>query len=313
MRKKLRVPTDLYYQLPPNEKISETAMTSSIISAASAGTTASSLTSSKIATTVQQHQQQQQPQQQQPQQPVLYSSLGPLSSWSFGEPMTARQGGRVVSIYTSPGEKSAPLVQLAGDGEPCLLAPYGVHPPAEGAASDRFNLELAVTHEPLKNFLAELDTFFRRIATDKCSTWFRKTLRPEEICLLQRPLVTKPTTRVPHELLRVKVPPTVRVWRVRPNNSPGSGGGGGGCWVYSTGSLEDVTSGCSCWVTVSISSLYFLPRLFGCTLTARDLLVFPQRNEAPAFPFLTTVSIMEEEEETETHATSAVIASAQEA
>ena len=266
------------------------------------GTTASSSSSSRTAINTQrQHQQQQ--------QPVLYSSLGPLSSWSFGEPMNARQGGRSVSIYSSPGEKSAPLVQLAGDGEPCLIAPYGVHPPAEGATSDRFNLELVVTHEPLKHFLSELDTFFRRIATDKCSTWFRKTLRPEEIHLLQRPLLTRPTTRVPHELLRVKVPPTVRVWRVRPNISAGNGGG----WIYSTGSLEDVTSGCSCWVTVSISSLYFLPRLFGCTLTARDLLVFPQMNESPSFPFLTTVSIIEEEEETDTHATSAVIASAQEA
>jgi len=221
--------------------------------------------------------------------PVLYSSLGPLSSWSFGEPSAARQSGRVISIYASPGEKTAPLLQLVGDGDPPLVAPYGISPPAEGSASDRSNLELSVTHEPLKAFLSGLDSFFRTVATEKCSAWFSKTLRAEEVELLQRPLLSKPTNRVPHEMLRVKVPPSVRVWRVRP-----SGEGG---WAYSLGAQEDVTRGCPCWVTVSVSSLYFLPRLFGCTLTARDILVFPVREGAPAFPFLTTVRIVEEKEE----------------
>jgi hypothetical protein len=221
--------------------------------------------------------------------PVLYSSLGPLSSWSFGEPSGARQGGRVISVYSSPGEKSPPLLQLAGDGDPCLLAPYGITPPAEGATSDRSNLELSVEHEPLKAFLSGLDAFFCAVATEKCNAWFRKSLREEEVQMLHRPLLTKRTAKVPHDLLRVKVPPSVRVWRVRP-----SAGGG---WAYGLGSLEDVVRGCSCWVTVSVSSLYFLPRLFGCTMTARDILVFPARLGAAAFPFLTMVRVVEDGED----------------
>lgn len=212
--------------------------------------------------------------------PVLYSDLGPLSSWSFSEPSTSKhQGGsgRLVSIHASPGEKAPPLVQLAGDGEPFLVAPYGLTGPSEG--SDRCNLELAVEHEPLKNFLNGLDAFFRQIATERCTAWFRKSLRPNEIESLQRPLLTNASSKCPHDLLRVKVPPSVRVWRVRSSSTGG--------WAYSQGVLEDVVRGCHCWVTVSVSSLYFLPRLFGCTLTARDILVLP--SQARAFPFLTTV------------------------
>lgn len=219
---------------------------------------------------------------------LLYSCIGPLSSWSFGEPVTTRQGGaRVVSIHSSPGEKGAPLVQLAGDGEQCLIAPYGISSPPEG--SDRANLELQVTHEPLKVFLRGLDAFFCSVAASKCESWFHKSLREEEVQMLHRPLLSKRTGRVPHDLLRVKVPPYVRVWRVRPS----SGGG----WVYSLGALEDVARGCSCWVTVSVSSLYFLPRLFGCTLTAQDILVLPMSEDTVPFPFLTTARLVDEAKE----------------
>ena len=223
--------------------------------------------------------------------PVLYSALGPLSSWSFSEPSSPRQGGRIISIHSSPGEKAAPLVQLARDGDPYLVAPYGLSPPQEGSSSDRSNLELIVDHEPLKAFLAGLDAFFRSVAADKCTAWFRKTLRPEEVQMLQRPLLSRRTAKVPHELLRVKVPPSVRVWRVRPSAAGG--------WAYGAGSLEDVARGCPCWVTVSVSSLYFLPRLFGCTLTARDVLVFPAQQGAAAFPFLTTVRLVDEADDEE--------------
>lgn len=238
--------------------------------------------------------------------PVLYSNVGSLNSWSFGEPVSARQGGRVVSIYSSPGENTAPLIQLAGDNEPCLVAPYGLKSPAEGATSNRFNLELTVTHEPLNSFLASLDAHFRDVATEKCSKWFSKTLKKEEIESLQRPLLSKATMRVPHDLLRVKVPPSVRVWRVSPSSSSSNDS----AWTYSIGSIEDVTQGCSCWITVSVSSLYFLPRLFGCTFTAQDLLIFPEPDNPSPFPFLTTVRIVEQKEEKKEESTTALVAPA---
>lgn len=230
-------------------------------------------------------------------EPALYSDLGSLRCWVYSEPSAARQGGKIVSIFASPGESTAPLVQLVGDGDPPLFAPFGVSPPASGAISDRCNLELSVCHPPLKRFLAGLDEHFQEVASEKCSAWFQKQLQKSDVASLQRPLLSPPSSKHPYDLLRVKVPPSARVWQV--TTEEGGNGGPPSSWIYKrAASLDAVSRGSRCWITVSVGSLYFLPRLFGCTLTAKDILVFPEMVESPSpFPFVTTVRVTEHKAE----------------
>ncbi len=225
------------------------------------------------------------------QQPALYSACKPFSSWTFGSPVT-RPGGKTIQVFASPGESVSPKIQLVGDGEPPLYAPFGLASAAQSAgAPERANLELSVTHPPLREYLQRLDNHIKNVAVEKCASWFQKSLSPEEIDLLHKPLLTPPTPNVPMELLRVKATISgshaVRVWKLRVGANAG--------WVYSPGSIQDISPGVECWVNVSVNSLYFMARLFGCTLTATDVMIFPRAPQI--FPFLTAMTVTEDKEE----------------
>jgi hypothetical protein len=221
--------------------------------------------------------------------PVLYSKSGPFTSWSYGNPILRRDGigGKTVQVFASPGENIAPKFQLVGDGEPLPTAVYGL----VYTSNERANLELSVTHPALLNFLRAVDSHIRLVAEEKCFQWFQKSLTHSEIMSLHRPLLLPATDKEePAELLRLKVPVgsfnKLKVWKVR----TGEDGG----WLYSAGSLTDILPGSRCWANVAVSSLYFLPRLFGCTLSVSDVMVFPR--EIEEFPFYTSMSVKEEPE-----------------
>jgi hypothetical protein len=206
----------------------------------------------------------------------IYSACA-LRSFSYGMP-AALGSGRIISVYATPGESTPPKIQLVGDGDLPLTIPYGFVPATtELGKPQRSSLDLSVAHAPLLQFCAQVDEEIKRIALLKCTAWFKKQLTEAEIQTLHKPLVVR-------DLLRVKAlmtgPKAVRVWKIQ-NSETG--------WIYSLGSTADVHAGSRCWVTVEISSLFFLSRLFGCSLMARDILILPEEEplSPPSFPFIT--------------------------
>jgi hypothetical protein len=215
-------------------------------------------------------------------------------SWVFSDPSTNKRGGKSVFIYRGPGLNTSPSIQLTKDTDPRLRTPFGVSKYGEdpGAPpSTRMNLDYNMDCKELEDFFHELDDFLPKVAFEKCADWFKKTLSQEEIRSMYKPLIT--TSDKYPSLVRTKIntagPHAARIWRVTAVK-------GGRC-TYAEGCVDDIVKGATFWANVSVSGMYFLARLFGCTLTTTDLLVFPPARQS--IPFLTGkgLSLQKEEDE----------------
>lgn len=211
---------------------------------------------------------------QQPRARLYRDEVDASSSWTFewsGHARSAR-------VSSSSSDSSSPLVQLVADNDPPLVVA-----PAPPSSSSASSLELVVSHAPLKDFFAKLDKLCLDVCTSKCHEWFGKAMRPEEVATLQRPSLT------PGSKLRVKTAPSTRVWSIDVDSNSGA-------WAYAQvgEGLSAVRPGCQCWITVSVESLFFLPRLFGVSYVAQDVLLLPrpERHEK-GFPFITSVRVEE--------------------
>lgn len=145
-----------------------------------------------------------------------------------------------------------------------------------------------MTHPPLLKFFKDFDTLIQDIAFTKCSEWFSKDLSREQIASMYRPCLTQKAESYPH-CVRTKVTlkggtgRPMSIWRVVEESPDGA-------LSYGPGSAEHIVRGSEVWASVDVTSMYFMPTLFGCTLTISDLLVFPPRQ---IFPFFTSLPVTE--------------------
>ena len=215
---------------------------------------------------------------------VLYDEARKqFSSWVFSDPSTNKRGGKSVFIYRGQGQNTSPSIQLTKDTDPRLRTPFGIGKYGEDPTappSTRMNLDYNLDCKELEDFFKDLDDFIPKVAHEKCNDWFKKTLSQEEINSMYKPLRTTSDKFPP--LVRTKIntagPHAARIWRVTSCRD-------GRC-SYAEGSLDDVVKGATFWANVSVSGMYFLARLFGCTLTTTELLVFPPARQS--IPFVTS-------------------------
>lgn len=207
-----------------------------------------------------------------------------VASWSYGEPHSSINNGskKVVSIHEHPGGYSfAPAVQLVKDGDtPLVLLSSG----------ENGTIELLATAQPLREFLTALDESIRNVARDKCLSWFNRSFSAEEISAMHQPLLAPLSPR--SDVLKVKTSDRTRYWSVQIQDDK--------TWVYCRSSKDALSPSSRCWLTVNAESLYFCPRMFGCTLLALDVLVFAKDPE-PEFPFVTDKGLVAREATTKDH------------
>ena len=217
-----------------------------------------------------------------------------LSSWVFSDPTTNKKGGKSVFIFKGPGQNQSPSIQLTKDTDPRLKTPFGITKYGEDPSaptSTRMNLDFNLECAELEEFFKELDDFLPKVAHAKCADWFKKSLTQTEINSMYKPLVT--TSDKYSSLVRTKIntsgPHAARIWKVTSTK--------GGQFSYAEGSIEDVVKGATFWANVSVSGMYFLARLFGCTLTTTDVLVFPAAKQG--IPFQTQMALLKDSGEME--------------
>ena len=196
---------------------------------------------------------------------LLYRDApGQFSSWGLSAPVANRRGGKSVFLLAPDASSPSahPLLQLAGDGdEPLRLL--------RGHAAGGKNLDLVVEEGGLASFLRTLDDFTRGVAAERCGEWFGKALPAEDVARMHNPLLLK--DELGRLLLRVRLHGALNVWRRRRGEE-----------AYDAVDAAQLQAGAPCWLAVAVSGLYFLPRSFGLTLTATDVLLLPAQR---AFPF----------------------------
>ena len=201
---------------------------------------------------------------------MLYSEAkADLKNWHFSDPTTNSKGGKSVFIYKGPQVLVSPSIQLTNNTDPKLRIPFGVTKYDKASTSTRLNLDLSVRCTDLEEFFKELDEFLPKVAFNKCEEWFKKSLKQEEIASMYKPILT--TSEQFPSMIRTKVNTkgqhVVDVWKVTQDK--------GGELTCVAGTVDDIERGGECFACVSVTGMYFLARLFGCTLTTTDVIVFP--------------------------------------
>ena len=206
-----------------------------------------------------------------------------IPKWHFSDPTTNKRGGKSVFIFRGASNLVSPTIQLTRDTDPRLKTPFGITKFDEASSSTRLNLDFNLECKELEQFFQDLDAHLPKVAHEKCMDWFKKSLSVADINLMYKPMVT--THEKYTSMVRTKVntagPHAVRVWKV-------TGYRDGKC-NFVEGGVDDIVKGATFWANVSVTGMYFLARLFGCTLTTTDVLVFPPAKQS--IPFLTQITL----------------------
>ena len=200
------------------------------------------------------------------------------SAWSTSALEVNKRGGKSVYIYASENEKISPRIQLGSDTDTPLRSPFGLNSFDE-SQTDRKNFDISVSNEELEKSLSKIDEFALKIAHENCEKWFRKSLSENEIQSMYKPLLTisekgyAPTVRT-KVALKGGIP--TRIWKVHTSSDRQL--------KYVEGCPDDLNRTNRYWVVVAVSGLFFMQRLFGVSLTATDIMVFPTHERI--FPFI---------------------------
>lgn len=212
---------------------------------------------------------------------AVYTEVN-TKGWFYKDPSKGGKGNMSIYIDESTSSKRSPKFQL---GEK-MRAPFGVRMTDYEGRSDgpRKNLELAVEDAALIKFMDSIDHQTIAHAAKHSKELFRKELTEEQLATLYRRTAQPDDTGRFAPLMRLKVTmpgqkqPT-RIWRYTKNplGSP----------EYVPGEVEDLKKGCHVTPVVELSSIWFASNMFGVTINATDLLVYPNPNAADeaAFPF----------------------------
>lgn len=200
-----------------------------------------------------------------------------INALEYKQPTNNRSGGKVVNVSTVPGSvdwKDRLRFQMSEDDKQNLqTAVWGLGTPLPGQDTSRRTLELSIESPELLTFLEQLDEKNLETAVTQSPEWFRKTLDASAVKQMYNSLVkesskpdTKPTVRV-----KVKCGdyPT-NIYVVHDTDASGN-------LTYVKGGPEDLVRNVKCLVMVETGGLWFMSRQFGMSLTATEILVWPNR------------------------------------
>jgi hypothetical protein len=200
-----------------------------------------------------------------------------ISKLEYKAPANNRSGGKVVHVSTVHGSsdwKDRLRFQMSEDDKHNLQsAVWGLSTPMAGQDVSRRTLELTIESAELMTFLETLDK--QNLATAKAQSpeWFRKSVEEDAIKQMYVSLVKEPTKAENKPTVRVKVKcgdyPT-NIYVVQDHDASGN-------LSYVKGTPDDLARNVKCLVMVETVGLWFMSRQFGMSLTATEILVWPNR------------------------------------
>ena len=195
----------------------------------------------------------------------------------YKPPTSNRNGGKVVHVSTIPGStdwRDRIRFQMSENENTNLQnAVWGLSTPLPGQDASRRTLELSIESPELQKFLERMDEHNLRTASANAQDWFKKPLGEEAIKGMYARLVREPQKADQKPSVRVKVKcaeyPT-NIYVVDGTDLDGN-------LTYSKGTPEDLTRNAKCLCMVETMGLWFMSRQFGMSLTASEILVWPNR------------------------------------
>jgi len=205
-----------------------------------------------------------------------------LSKLTYYAPTTNKNGGKVVHVSTVPGSSdwSHKLRFQMSENEQTNLqtAVWGLSsPPSTGgpvADPSRKKLELTIESDALLEFLQELDERNVKTAVEKSPEWFKKTIDEDQVRNMYVPLVKaaqQPGGR-PTIVVKVKCDQKAYPTNVFTMQAPSADG----TLNYAKGLPDIITRNAKCLVACETVGLWFMSRQFGMSMTATNVMVWPQ-------------------------------------
>lgn len=199
-----------------------------------------------------------------------------IASLEYKEPQNNRSGGKVVHVSTVPGSaewKDRIRFQMSEDQSQNLQqAVWGLGTPLPGQDASRRTLELSVESPALHEFLKNMDEKNIKTAVEKSPTWFKKSVDEGAVTNMYVPLLKPPVKDDSKPTVRVKVKcgdyPT-NIYVVDDVSD--------GKLSYHKGGPDDLARNVKCMVMVETVGLWFMSRQFGMSLTATEIIVWPNR------------------------------------
>ena len=212
-----------------------------------------------------------------------------VDALEYKAPTSNRSGGKVVHVSTVPGSsdwKDRIRFQMSEDDKQNLqTAIWGLSTPLPGQDTARRTLELSIESPDLMAFLQKLDAKNLATAVSQSPEWFRKTLDADAIKQMYVHLIKEPSKADQKPTVRVKVKcgdtyPT-NIYVVTDTDAEGN-------LTYVKGTPDDLARNVKCLVMVESVGLWFMSRQFGMSLTATEILVWPNRRSTGIDAFTIT-------------------------
>lgn len=201
-----------------------------------------------------------------------------LDTLEYKQPISQKNGAKVVYVSTVPNStdwKDRLRFQMSEDTQTQNLqsAVWGLSQPLPGQDTARRTLELTVESQEVADFLKRLDEKNKKSASEYSELWFKKNLDLSQIEQMYVSIFKPKVKEEYKDTVRIKVKcqdyPT-NIWIV--NNITDDGE-----IQYSPGGPDDLTKGVQVLAMVETSGLWFMSRQFGMSLTATDILVWPNK------------------------------------
>lgn len=217
-----------------------------------------------------------------------------IASLDYKSVSTNRNGGKQVHISTVPGSSDYAhrmrFQMSEGIDQNLQTAIWGLSTPMAGQDASRRTLELSIDSPALMDWLKRLDEHNIATATARCQDWFKKSLDQTTIASMYVPLVRPSNKPDGSPTVRVKVKCAERPTNIFVVDSVENGE-----LNYHRGTPDDLTRNVKVMVMVESAGLWFMSRQFGLSLTAADIMVWPQRRATgiESFTFGTELKMKE--------------------
>ena len=221
-----------------------------------------------------------------------------IDQLEYKAPTNNRSGGKVVHVSTVPGSlewKDRLRFQMSENNTVNLqTAVWGLSTPLAGQDASRRTLELTIESPDLLQFLNKLDDNNLTTAKNSSPDWFKKDLKEDQIRNMYVHLVKPPQKEDTKATIRVKVKcndyPT-NIYTVKSEEN--------GNLTYVKGSVDDLQKNVKCMVMVETVGLWFMSRQFGMSLTATEILVWPNKRATgiSAFTFNDQTTLLKGDEQ----------------
>lgn len=214
-----------------------------------------------------------------------------IKALDYKEPQNNKNGGKVVNVSTvqNSNEWKDRIRFQMSENQTCNLqtAVWGLSTPLQGQDSARRTLELTVESPTLETFLNDLDENNVAKAVEHSPRWFKKTVEESSVRQMYVKLLKEPVKPGNRPTVRVKVkcgeyPTNIYVVQEEKDKKI----------TYIKGRPEDLQRNCKCMVLVESVGLWFMSRQFGMSLTATEILVWPNKRATGVDAFTLSDSVV---------------------